>query len=93
MNDRGGNVEKDNAIEKDLDETRRLLYGCIVASRTKRWEVVGTVANALLHHGHNLDVEPAALLDRLVDVVDGNDAVGKDWLFEQVDRITALLAA
>jgi hypothetical protein len=91
MTSEGEHVENDKTIEKDLDETRRLLYGCLVASRTKRWEVVGTVANALLHHGHNIDIEPSDLLDLLVNVVDGNDATGKAWINGQVDRITDLL--
>ena len=77
---------------RDLDETRRLLYGVLVAEKTKRWEVVGTAANALLHH-QGVDKEPAELLDLLVDVVDGRETDARDWVWQQIERINAELSA
>lgn len=54
---------------RDVDETRRLLYGALAAGRTKRWELVGTLVNALVHHS-GLVEDPYDLLDYLVEVVE-----------------------
>lgn len=87
-------ASKDLADRKnrDLDETRRLLYGCLMASHTRRWEVIGTVANALLHHGHDVDINSWDLLDLLLGVVERSDATGKAWIRSQIERINARLA-
>lgn len=83
----------------DLDETRRLLYGALAASRTGRWELVGTLANALLHHSGLVAEEtrvpkPDALVDRLVAVVEGhgNHAWVLSLIGEATRRIEALAA-
>jgi hypothetical protein len=54
---------------RGLDEQRRLLYGALAAGRTKRWELVGTLVNALTHHS-GLEVDPYDLLDYLVEAVE-----------------------
>lgn len=54
---------------RDLDETRRLLYGSLAAGRTRRWELVGTLVNALVHHS-GLVEDPYDLLDYLVEVIE-----------------------
>jgi len=81
----------DDGARKDLDETRRLLYSAMAASRTRKWEVVGTLANALLHHSGLIDEAPTELLDRLVLIVEGDDF--STWLLGLVDEITARLSA
>lgn len=56
-------------VAKDLDETRRLLYGALAAGRTKKWELVGTLTNALVHHSE-VESDPYALIDQLVEIVE-----------------------
>ena len=75
--------------EKDLDETRRLLYGCLAAARTKRWELVGTLTNALVHHS-GLSDEPSKLLDRLVDLVEYGSPEDHAWAYQTIAELTAL---
>lgn len=73
---------------RDLDETRRLLYMMLVVKRTKRYNLVGTLANAILHH-QQVDIDRESLLDDLVCYVE-NDDCGNDhesWLRGQIDRI------
>jgi hypothetical protein len=60
----------DEARRKDLDETRRLLYMAKAASRTDKYELVGTLVNALKHHQGSS--EPAeVIMDRLIRIVEG----------------------
>jgi tRNA A37 threonylcarbamoyladenosine biosynthesis protein TsaE len=66
---RGENVSDDRA--RDLDETRRLLYGALAAGRTKRWELVGTLTNALVHHS-GIESDPYVLIGQLVEVVEAD---------------------
>jgi hypothetical protein len=63
---------------KDLDETRRLLYGALAASRTPRWELVGTLVNALAHHSGLID-DPYRALDTLVALVVDGDRPAEEW--------------
>ena len=44
---------------KDFDETRRLLYMALLAGHTKRYNLAGTLVNALKHH-HAVDDLSAA---------------------------------
>ena len=71
----------------DMDETRRLLYMSLVAGRTKRYNLAGTLVNALKHH-QGVDTPVDELLDRAVDAVEGHDT---GWARAEIDRITALL--
>jgi hypothetical protein len=73
--------------QKDLDETRRLLYMLMLVSRTEKYELAGTLVNALLHHS-NLDIQPRDLTRKIVETVRGNS---DDWIYEQIDRITTEL--
>lgn len=85
----------------DLDETRRLIYGALAAStgRAKRWELIGTLTNALVHHSR-LESDPYDVIERLLDVVEsypGPDGEvrwdqGKVWLKMLAETITARLA-
>ena len=60
----------EQAAKKDRDETRRLCYMVLAASRTKKYDLVGTLTNALAHHS-GLSDDPYALLDDLIDLVEG----------------------
>jgi hypothetical protein len=80
-----------DSARTDLDETRRLLYMTLVVNRTKRFNLVGTVANAMLHHQHYADLGRDELLDLLVDHAEGTESA--DWLNEQIDRLTAEIEA
>ena len=77
----------------DFDETRRLLYMALLASRTKRYNLGGTLVNALAHHHAVDDLGVAEITDHVVNVVEGGDGedASRAWLQEQIDRITAEL--
>lgn len=87
-------AELEDAKHKDADETRRLLYMAIVAPRCKRYNLAGTLINALRHH-HGVDDED--LEDKVVMLVNGDDAVTegllpfKNWAREQIAALTANL--
>lgn len=81
--------ELDNVVARDRDETRRLLYMALVASRTNRYNLVGTLINALAHHlpeGERVDPDEAA--EHLIAVVNpyaGERAeAGHAWLRERL---------
>lgn len=85
------------AQRADLDETRRLLYMALVASRTKRYNLAGTLINAIKHH-QGVDIDPDAspghasdmLIGRVVAYVDGAGD-DDDWLTEQIERLVTEL--
>jgi hypothetical protein len=88
----------DEARTKDLDETRRLLYMALLAPRTKRYNLAGTLANTLIHHvkvlsGESIEWEEEnTLMDRIVRVVDGEgDEQDVAWLYEEIGQITEQL--
>lgn len=80
----------------DFDETRRLLYMALLASRTKKYNLAGTLVNALVHH-HAVDgLDADEVAGHVVNVVErtGIDAPAGDselWLRQQIGRITAEL--
>lgn len=77
----------------DFDETRRLLYMAALAGRTKRYNLAGTLTNALVHH-HAVDgLDAAEVAGHVVNVVDGtgDEEASRAWLRAQIDRITAEL--
>jgi hypothetical protein len=73
--------------QKDLDETRRLLYMLLLVSRTEKYELAGTLVNALLHHS-NLGVEPRGLIRTIIDAISGNE---DDWIYDRIVEITEQL--
>lgn len=80
--------------QRDFDETRRLLYMALAAPRTKKYNLVGTLANALRHH-HALDGDNdpsvAQIMKTLITVVDGDgnpDTDEAQWVWAQIGRIT-----
>lgn len=77
----------------DFDETRRLLYMALLATRTKRYNLAGTLVNALKHH-HAVDgLDADEIADHVVSVVEGtgDDSGSREWLQAQIDRISAEL--
>jgi hypothetical protein len=89
----------------DFDETRRLLYMALLAPRTKRYNLAGTLVNALTHHhavdGLSADEVAGHVVDYLenggsVDIggsvrVPGGATESEAFLREQIDRISAEL--
>jgi len=73
--------------DQDLDETRRLLYMLLFATRTKRYNLVGTVVNALRHHQ---GYDGADLEDRVLAAAEGTCSPPDDtWVRAQIARITS----
>ena len=73
---------------KDFDETRRLLYMAILAPRTKRYNLAGTLVNALVHH-HTVDGLTAdEASGHVVGWLESEDGASSDWLAEQIQRIS-----
>jgi hypothetical protein len=77
----------------DFDETRRLLYMAKLASRTKRYNLAGTLTNALVHHHAVDDLDADQVADHVVAVLEGGEGeeAGRAFLWEQISRITAEL--
>lgn len=76
---------------RDLDETRRLLYAALAAPRTRRYNLVGTIANALRHHqSERLDRSIEEVLGGLIAVCEG-DAEACVEAQELIEGITAKL--
>jgi hypothetical protein len=71
----------------DLDETRRLLYMALAVPLTDRYELVGTLVNALAHHGMGLD--PDEVIDQAVRAVTGDG--DKEWVKGVISEINARL--
>lgn len=84
----------DDEFRKDLDETRRLCYMAQLASRTDRYNLAGTLVNALLHHQH-VDADPETLKDHVILVIHGagESSDASRFIRAQIDRITATLEA
>lgn len=74
----------------DFDETRRLLYMAILRQRTEKYELAGTLVNALVHH-HSLDLATSEVIDHVLNVIEDADQASIDWMLEQIDRISMQL--
>lgn len=70
--------------DRDLDETRRLLYMALVVGKTKKYNLAGTLINALRHHQ---GVTDADLEDKVVAQVEGTDGADDAWVRAQIARI------
>ncbi len=80
-----------DAQANDLDETRRLLYAALAAPYTDKYTLVGTLTNALAHHG--LGLEAASVMGYLLrlvdpDVTNGVDADAAAWVKTVIDDIS-----
>ena len=74
----------------DFDETRRLLYMAALVGKTKRYNLAGTLVNALKHHHAVDDLDVGEITGHVVAVIEGGDGedAGRAWLKEQIARIT-----
>ncbi len=73
----------------DRDETRRLLYMGLLAPRTKKYNLAGTLVNALRHHQGVMDEN---LEDVVVSLINGDpDQAERDeeWARNLIAVITA----
>jgi hypothetical protein len=73
------------------DETRRLLYMALLCSRTSKYELAGTLVNALAHH-HPDREDPGwsreMIANRVVSVIEDSDEADPAWLERQIQRLT-----
>lgn len=83
-----------DAQARDLDETRRLLYMALTVRDTKKYNLAGTIINAIKHHqGVELDGEPSgghasdALIAKVVAYVNGEPPESDTWVRDQIKRI------
>lgn len=78
-------------VRRDLDETRRLLYMVKAASLTNRYNLVGTLTNALSHHEGNVGTDPDEAMANLVDAVSG-DPDALEWVKARLGDLADTLA-
>lgn len=78
-------------VRHDLDETRRLLYMVKAASQTERYNLVGTLTNAMSHHAGNVGTDPDECMANLIDAVAGEPA-SLDWVQARLGDLTETLA-
>jgi hypothetical protein len=76
----------------DFDETRRLLYMALLRQRTEKYELAGTLVNALTHH-HSVALDVSEITEHVLNVIEGigEDGMSKSWLVDQIDRISEQL--
>ena len=79
-----------DAAARDLDETRRLLYMALLVGSTKKYNLAGTIVNAIRHHQNaDPDPDPTVLEDRVVaycNRVAGDDVPEDTWVRDQIRR-------
>lgn len=75
-------------VPEDRDETRRLLYAALLSTKVeRRYELAGTLVNALVHHGLGIAEDEATR--HVVAVLNGRDETSMAWMREQIDRLSA----
>ena len=74
---------------RDLDETRRLLYMALVVGKTKKYNLAGTLINALRHHQGNTDPDLEARVISKVEATEPDET----WARGLIGAITAELEA
>jgi hypothetical protein len=79
----------DDARAKDLDETRRLAYMALLVVRTEKYELAGSLVNALVHH-QQVDEPIEQVINRVYAAIEG-DEESQGWLREQIARVSGLL--
>jgi hypothetical protein len=83
MDDAAGRLSDAVAADrKDADETRRLLYMAIVAPQCKRYNLAGTLINALRHHYSAEDPQLEIKVIRLVngEMVEGDEKWARGFI-------------
>lgn len=82
-----------NVTGRDRDETRRLLYMALYAGQTPRYSLVGTLVNALAHHGSGLDPDEVGehVLTVVAEYTADREArnASTAWLRAQIERLSA----
>jgi hypothetical protein len=76
----------DEAVN-DLDETRRLLYLALLVPKTKKYNLAGSLVNALRHHQ---GVQDPDLETKIADFLEGRSD-DEEWLRERISMISAQL--
>jgi hypothetical protein len=71
---------------RDQDETRRLLYMALAVPLTEKYNLVGTLTNALAHHGSGLD--PDEVMRHVIAVVNGGGGDSEQWVRDRIAEIT-----
>lgn len=79
-------------VRRDLDESRRLLYMVKASTQTDRYNLVGTLTNALAHHEGNVGADPDEAMAKLIEATEGDDDA-LAWVEARVGDLTAALAA
>lgn len=72
----------------DLDETRRLLYMALWVGSTDRYELAGTLTNALVHHAPQLPRRD--VLVNLAAVLSTQPPSEACWVIEVIDHLKQL---
>lgn len=75
---------------KDLDETRRLLYMALFRQHTEKYELAGTIVNALIHH-HCVEDDRAEVVGHVLSVIEDGSSESTRWIYGQIDRISGQL--
>lgn len=75
---------------KDLDETRRLLYMAVLRQRTEKYELAGTLVNALVHH-QSIDAGVSDVILHVLGTIEDADEHDVEWMYAQIDRISGQL--
>lgn len=78
---------------RDQDETRRLLYMLRFAPLTDRYNLAGTLLNALVHHSGNGSVSVEDAAHYILRALKNDDPGGtvNAWVNDQIARMTAEL--
>lgn len=74
---------------KDRDETRRLLYMAIAAHQTDRYELAGTLINAIRHHQGAGDDD---LENRVITLIKFGTPDAVSWAADHISRLTDEIA-
>jgi hypothetical protein len=69
--------------DTDLDETRRLLYMALVVNKTKRYNLAGTLINALRHHQ---GVDDPGLEEKVISCIEGTSE-DDTWIRARIDAL------
>jgi hypothetical protein len=72
---------------EDYDETRRLMYMALLRQRTEKYELAGTLVNALTHH-HSVTLPVNEIITHVLAVIENDDEDSVIWMQNQIGRIS-----
>lgn len=75
----------DETSARDRDETRRLLYMALFTGKTKKYNLAGTLVNALRHHQ---GVQAPDLEAQVIDFIEGRSE-DETWMRDQIRQLIA----